>query len=107
MINAITKIQRYTSSGEEQFMGSSLIQDAVIRNFEVMGEAVKNIPDEFRQNHLEVDWSKIAKFRDVLIHQYFQLNLEVIWEIVEGDLADLRIKLEEIFQDLSEKGDHS
>ncbi len=81
-------------------MRSLLIQDGVIRSFEVMGEAVKRVSQELRQNHPEVPWRQIAGFRDVLIHDYMGLDLDEVWNVVERNLPDLKGKILLILQEL-------
>ncbi len=81
-------------------MRSLLIQDGVIRSFEVMGEAVKRVSRELRQNHPEVPWRQIAGFRDVLIHDYMGLDLDEVWNVVERNLPDLKGKILLILQEL-------
>ncbi len=81
-------------------MRSLLIQDGVIRSFEVMGEAVKRVSQELRQNDPEVPWRQIAGFRDVLIHDYMGLDLDEVWNVVERNLPDLKSKILLILQEL-------
>lgn len=64
-------------------------QDAVIRRLEIIGEAVKGIPEGFRENHPEVEWKKIAGMCDVLIHEYFSVDVELVWRVVKDDLPIL------------------
>jgi len=66
-----------------------MIQDAVVRNLEVLGEAVKGLDDSTRSRAPDVPWRRIAGMRDVLIHQYFGVELEVIWRVVEDEVSDL------------------
>ena len=63
--------------------------DAVVRNLEVIGEAVKRIPDEMRQKQPAVDWKKIAGLRDILVHEYFGIDVEIIWDIAQNKLPSL------------------
>ncbi len=95
----LDRIEIYTKGGKAEFLQSFLIQDGVIRNFEVIGEAVKRISPELRQNYLEIPWRRMAGFRDVLIHEYAGINLDEVWNVVEQNLPSLKLK---IFQILSE-----
>jgi uncharacterized protein with HEPN domain len=75
--DAIIRIESYVSRGRSAFLAETIIQDAVIRNLEVIGEATKSLSDELRAQHPEVPWSRIAGMRDVLIHEYFGVRLAV------------------------------
>ena len=81
-------------------MQTRMIQDAVIRNFEVIGEATKRLSPEFRAKYSEVPWRRIAGLRDVLIHDYLRVDLEEVWGIVVNDLPDLKTGINKIIQDL-------
>lgn len=86
---AIANIQDYVSAGKDAFFQKKMIQDAVIRNLEIIGEAVKNISSATRQSAPEVPWQKIAGLRDVLIHDYFGVDLDTVWLVVENRLPVL------------------
>lgn len=86
ILDAIEKIQRFTAEGQEAFESDDKTQDAVIRNFEVVGEAVKNLSPDLRKKYPHIEWSKIAGMRDKLIHHYFGVNLEIVWNTVTGVL---------------------
>ncbi len=74
ILKSIQKIQRYTAGGKyEDFINDELLVDGVVRNLEVIGEAVKNIPSNFRKRYSSIEWRKIAGLRDILIHEYFRL----------------------------------
>ena len=72
---------------EEEFYNKRLIQDAVIRNYEIIGEAAKNLSEEFTSLHPEINWHGMAGFRDVLAHRYFGVDLEQVWRIIEKNAA--------------------
>ncbi|GFO66401.1 DUF86 domain-containing protein [Geomonas paludis] len=98
ILDAVRQIQLYTQGMDyEGFSGTRMVQDAVIRQFEIIGEAAKNMSAEFRSLHGHVPWKDLAGFRDKLIHQYFGVDLATVWRSVEDDipilLADL-IKLQ-------------
>ncbi len=96
VIDAVDRILRYTADGRAKFFSNDQIQDAVIRNLEVIGEAVKNLSPSITEAHLDVPWRQIAGMRDVLIHQYFGVKLETVWAVVESSLPHLRDKAKEI-----------
>jgi uncharacterized protein with HEPN domain len=100
----IERILLYTTGGREDFFESLLIQDAVIRNFEVIGEATKKLSLELRQQYPDIPWRRIAGFRDVLIHDYMGIDLDEVWDVVDRDLPELKSNVEAILQELAAKG---
>ncbi len=95
---AIATIQDYVSTGRDDFFAKRMIQDAVIRNLEIIGEAVKNISPVTRQSAPEVPWQKIAGLRDVLIHDYFGVDLESVWLVVENRLPPLALDIASLLE---------
>lgn len=87
--DAIAKIRAYTAGGHDTFMRDTLIQDGVIRNFEIIGEAAKRVSDEAKVSHPEVPWSDVARFRDFLIHHDMGVNLKRVWDVIESHLPAL------------------
>jgi uncharacterized protein with HEPN domain len=90
ILECIKRIQHYTKKGKKQFLKESLVQDAVIRNFEVIGEAAKRVPDDFREQNTSISWKLLAGFRDVLIHNYEGVDVNRVWQIIESDLPQLK-----------------
>jgi uncharacterized protein with HEPN domain len=90
ILERIERIERYAAGGRDAFLAAPLVQDAVIRNFEVIGEAAKRIPVEYQAEHPQVPWRSLAAFRDVLIHQYEGVDLLQVWQVVERDLSPLK-----------------
>jgi uncharacterized protein with HEPN domain len=90
---AIERILTYTREGRQDFIASSLKQDAVIRNFEIIGEAVNRLASETTEPLPEVPWRRLAGFRDILIHRYPEVRTEEVWQVVEDTLPDLRGKI--------------
>ena len=91
ILESIEKIERYTKTlSYKQFSDNELVIDAVIRNLAIIGEAVKKLPSEIKKEHPEIEWKKIAGLRDVLIHEYSGINLEIIWDIFINKLFPLK-----------------
>jgi uncharacterized protein with HEPN domain len=92
------KIQRYTRTGKAEFLRSTMAQDAVIRNYEIIGEAVKKISSDFREQNPAVDWRRVAGLRDVLIHDYIGVDLEEVWAITADRLPILMSQIKTLVQ---------
>lgn len=94
ILECIFKIEEYTKAiTKTDFLKNTQIQDSIFRRLEIIGEAVKNIPQGFKQKYPEIPWKKIAGMRDILIHEYSGVNLERIWKVVQDDIFDLKDKI--------------
>lgn len=100
IINCIEKIEQYISGlSYEDFVSNSLVFDAVIRNLEVVGEASKNIPGEVMGNYPNVHWKSMIGLRNILIHEYFGVDSEIVWEIIKTDLPNTKPLVLQILKD--------
>lgn len=96
ILEAIRKIDFYTADGREAFMQNTMAQDAVLRNFEIIGEAAKRLSSETKDRCPDIPWRDVAGLRDILIHNYMGVNLNRIWGVVERDLPPLRQSVEDL-----------
>jgi uncharacterized protein with HEPN domain len=97
MLKAARKVVEYATGLDEwSFMASSRDQDAILRQLTIIGEAAKRVSDEFRISHPEVPWRRVAGFRDVVVHDYFKVDLEEVWRIVQEDVPALIAVIEHL-----------
>ncbi len=97
ILDSISLIENYTSQiSKRQFLKSPQIQDAVLRRLEIIGEATKNIPDDFRKGYPDIPWREMAGMRDILIHEYFGVDLDLTWTTVKESLPNLKQNLSKI-----------
>jgi len=101
MLESIIDIEEFTQdSAKSDFLDDKKTRSAVIRQLEIIGEAAKNIPPEFRKEHPEIDWLRMAGMGDKLIHHYFKVDLDLTWEVVNTSLPDLKKKIEKILKEV-------
>jgi len=97
MLESAGKILSYSKDlSFEQFVENDMVADAVIRNFEIIGEAASRMPESFKENHPQVPWARLKGFRNRLIHEYFGIDYSIIWDIIEFELFELIRLLKEI-----------
>nr|WP_044200150.1 DUF86 domain-containing protein [Oscillochloris trichoides] len=100
IIDCIQRIEDYTRDGEAAFMASPIIQDAVVRNFEIIGEATKRLSSKLTRSRPDIQWRRIAGFRDVLIHRYASIDLTAVWNVIEHDLTNLKSVITDLLETL-------
>jgi len=98
MLEAIDKIRRYTAGlTTETFSADEKTVDAVVRNLEIIGEAASRLPDDFKAQHREVEWSQIVGLRNRIVHDYFGIDLQIVWQVIQRDLPAFNSELVRIF----------
>jgi len=96
MIEAIDLIEKYAVQGEEAFANDELIRNWMVRHLQILGEAAARISGDFQNRYSEIPWSKIIGMRNILVHDYFAIDIEVVWSVVEKELPKLKSQIQNI-----------
>jgi uncharacterized protein with HEPN domain len=97
ILEAIEKIEKYVKDKNfEQFNNDDLLFDGVIRNFEIMGEAANNVPYEIQEKYNFVEWTEMIGFRNVLIHNYFGIDTETVWQTIKKNIPEVKMHVLEL-----------
>lgn len=106
ILDEITRIKNFIKNinSYNEFLKNEMVYYAVLKALENIGEAVKKIPDKEKQ-YYPIDWKKISGFRDVIVHDYFGIDLEVVWEVIQKKLPELEIAVKFIFKKLEESNE--
>ena len=103
ILENITKIESFSKNlSKRELDNNEMVQYAIIRAIEIIGEAVRNLPMSFREKYPEIPWREIVGTRDKVIHHYFGINFEIVWDIIEKDIPQLKLKILKIKKDLKE-----
>lgn len=100
MRECMARIISYTASGQDNFMESTLIQDAVLRNLQTMAESSQRLSDDLKERYEDVDWTGLSGFRNVLVHDYLGVELTIVWRLVELELPKLSKQINDILGDV-------
>lgn len=101
VLEAVARIERYTSRGREAFERDELIQVWVIHHLRLVGEAARALSPELTSGHPEVPWQQIVGMSNILVHHYFGVDVAVVWSVVERDLPALKARVKDILESLS------
>ena len=101
VLEAVGRIEKYTSRGREAFARDELIQVWVLHHLQLIGEAVRALSPDLTSRHTEVAWQRIVGMRNILVHHYFGVDVAVVWSVVERDLPALRRQVDDILESLS------
>lgn len=101
ILEAIGHIERYAARGRQAFQSDELIQNWFVRHLQIIGEAARALPQEILGRAPRVPWAKIMGMRHILVHDYFAVDTELVWDVVERDLADLKRNIEALLAELS------
>ena len=101
ILEAIERIERYTSRGRAEFDRDELVQTWVLRHLQIIGEATRVLPDDVRSMAPDIPWGQISGMRHVLVHDYFGIDLDLVWNAVERDLPELKRAAERLLDALA------
>ncbi len=107
LLEYIGRIEAISAAGKEAFFASTVYQDAAIRSFEVIGEIVKRLAPELTAKYPQIPWSDYAGFRDVLIHQYDRVLIDIVWESTQNDIQPLKEAVQALLNSLSDDAESS
>ena len=93
MLQAIEKIERYAARGRKALEGDELLQTWIVHHSEIIGEAARAISEAVRKAHPDVPWKELSALRNELVHEYFSIDVDEVWQVVEKDLPDLKRKI--------------
>ncbi|MGH8628923.1 MAG: HepT-like ribonuclease domain-containing protein [Gammaproteobacteria bacterium] len=99
---AIERIEKYARQGQEAFEQEELIQTWIVHHLQIIGEAARALSSDLKDQHPEMPWSKMIGMRNILVHDYFGIDVDVVWAVVERDLPDLKLQIETILREVGE-----
>jgi uncharacterized protein with HEPN domain len=102
ILQALERVEEIGRKGRGAFFTDWVLQDAAVRNFEILGEAAKRAQEQIGTSYPRIPWVDLAGFRDVLAHQYFRVDLEIVWAMIETRVSPLRVDVATILADLGE-----
>ena len=102
ILDAIAAIERYTSQGRQTFDEQELIQVWVVHHLQIIGEAANSLSADLMSQYSEVPWAQIVAFRNLVVHEYFRVSLNLVWAIAQNNLPPLKVSVERMLQELGE-----
>lgn len=104
ILESINKIQNYTKDMSfRKFSKEEKTIDAVVRNFEIIGEATRQLKEEIKKKYSDIEWNSMIAFRNVIIHEYFGIDMEIIWDIIQNNLTPLKQKIQNLLRVLKKE----
>lgn len=101
MLDMIGRIEFATAAGKAAFLESVVHQDAVLRNLHTLTETAQRLSTDLRESHPEINWAALAAFRNVVVHDYLGIDIDIVWAVVDQDVPDLKAKIASLLETLS------
>ncbi|MGL4503531.1 MAG: HepT-like ribonuclease domain-containing protein [Planktothrix sp.] len=98
ILEAIIRIEKYSVQGKTCFEEDELIQTWFVQNLQIIGEASRSLSGDFREQHSEMPWSQMIGMRNILVHNYFEIDTEIVWSVIERNLPELKAQIETILR---------
>ena len=98
ILEAVERIQKYASRGRAVFDNDELVQVWILQHVQIIGEATRNLSEDFRTKHPEMPWREIIRMRHVLVHDYFKVDRDILWSVVQNDVPKLKVQVERLVQ---------
>ena len=105
ILERIERIEHYTAGGRARFLAHILVQDGVLWNLQVVSESIQRLSDAAKAQHPEINWARIAGFRNVLVHNYLGIQLDRVWEVVEEEMPILKRAVQDLLGGVNGEGD--
>lgn len=96
ILEAIEKIEKYAARGKDEFEREELVQMWIVHHLQIIGEAASRLSGDFKEAHPDVAWKQIIGMRNILVHGYFEIDLELVWAVVEDHLPELKRRMSDI-----------
>ena len=96
ILEAIERIEKYHALGHTEFVANELIQNWMVHHLQIIGEAIRGLPPQFREQHPQIPWAQVIGMRNILVHDYFGVNLNIVWNAVVDDLPPLKRSIQEL-----------
>ena len=102
ILEAIGHIERYAARGRQAFEDDELVQNWFVRHLQIIGEAARSVPQDVRDRAADIPWAKIVGMRHILVHDYFAVDTDVVWDVIERNLPDLKRRIEALLAGMKE-----
>ena len=96
ILDAIAQIEKYATQGKDSFEQNELVQVWIVHHLQIIGEAARSLSNTVQQQHTNIPWAEIIAFRNILVHEYFRINLNTVWRVVERDIPNLKTRIQDI-----------